>query len=199
MGTIAVQDQDGQGTTSSSTSQVVDAAIQIPNTTPVVLEKASLTSFDADGFTLNWATTSSTAFHYIYIALKGVTAKVGSTLTQTSLGTWSETGIGFKPKAGIFLTAPKAFPTIVSAHAPLSIGFASDAAEQYVNHSMSLDDQDTSAAATTQNDALIYQRLNASLLVRGAAAFSSWNPDGFTLNMTDADPAEYEMLYLVLG
>ena len=73
----------------------------------VIYVEASLTSFDADGFTLNFAT-ASVSFTAWYLALGGsdlTNAALTSLDTPTSLGTQSVTGVGFEPDAVLFLSS----------------------------------------------------------------------------------------------
>lgn len=63
------------------------------------IRQAALTSFDADGFTLNWTTNDGSTHHYQYIAWGGsdISAKVLSWVTNTVTGNQSISGAGFQP------------------------------------------------------------------------------------------------------
>lgn len=63
--------------------------------------EADLTSFDSDGFTLEWTNSNATAYKIHYLALGGSDeikdAKVVSFVTSLSTGQQSVTGAGFRP------------------------------------------------------------------------------------------------------
>ena len=67
--------------------------------------EADLTSFDSDGFTLNWTNNNATAYKIHYLALGGTDeiedAKIISFVTSTSNGQQSVTGAGFRPDSVI--------------------------------------------------------------------------------------------------
>lgn len=70
-----------------STAAVVQSAI--PNATAgssTVTSEASITSLDADGFTLNWTTTDATARQYVWLALGDVSASGGGGGSSTFFG-----------------------------------------------------------------------------------------------------------------
>lgn len=66
---------------------------------------ASLTSFDSDGFTLNWTTNTEAAFQIGYVALGGddvVNAKVITDTLDIAVASQSFTGAGFTPNTMFF-------------------------------------------------------------------------------------------------
>lgn len=69
--------------------------------TPDVDYSAAISSLDEDGFTLNWVDVGSAGYVF-YLALAGVDAKVGYFALNTSTGSQSISGVGFKPGAVLF-------------------------------------------------------------------------------------------------
>src|SRR3990172_2053601 len=71
-----------------------------------ILTSASLATFDADGFTLDWTAVQATAYDHFYLALGGddLVAAVGTYTTPTAPGTKTVTGVGNTP-AGVMTLA----------------------------------------------------------------------------------------------
>jgi hypothetical protein len=97
---------DGNYTTSARWKQ--DACLSGSSSgANIVYIDAALSSFDADGFTLNF-TSASTDFMVWYLALGG-SDLTGATLvtldTPTAIGTQAVTGAGFAPDALLFLSS----------------------------------------------------------------------------------------------
>ena len=102
------------------------------NGTPTLGAEAELTSFDSDGFTLNWTTNESRADIIYYVALGGsdLTNALASSFTLTTgAGSQSVTGLGFQPDFLMFLSIDSASMDTNLTVASASIGFASSAAE----------------------------------------------------------------------
>ncbi len=160
---------------------------------------ADFVSFDADGFTLNFDTTTS-GDGVIYVALKGGQYAVGDLLTRTSTGNFSETGIGFQPSAGIFASFCNPVTGSIIAGLEMSIGLAVSSTERFVVGGVSEDAQGTSDTDQFQDDGLVYQNYDHAQALEGSIDFVSWDGDGFTLNQVDADPtAGNEVIYFVIG
>jgi hypothetical protein len=159
--------------------------------------EATLTSFDTDGFTVNWSNAPFDTDDIIYIAFEGVTASVGTVTSQTSTGTWSETGLGFQPSAGFFISQMAAHTAEYTTDSRMSIGVAASPTEQSVMGVMMEHNQATMDTDSFHDDGLIYQSYDHAQTLTGSADLDSWDTGGFTLNMIDADPSAYEIMYMV--
>lgn len=75
--------------------------ISIVDPDQVLEGEADLTSFDSDGFTLDWIVANATAYKIYFICLGGddeiEDAKIVSFVTQSGTGDQSVTGAGFRP------------------------------------------------------------------------------------------------------
>ncbi|MGH9922556.1 MAG: PKD domain-containing protein, partial [Nitrososphaerales archaeon] len=106
----------------------------LSNGNPTVSAEATLTSFNADGFTLNWVTNDASATKIHYIALGGsnlTNVRVNHFLANTVAGNQNVTGIGFQPDFLMFIN-----PRTTNAgnwqavHAFAGLGFAKSATEE---------------------------------------------------------------------
>lgn len=151
----------------------------------VVYIDASLASFDADGFTLNFAS-ASTDFTAWYLVLGGsdLTQVALTALdTPTTTGTQAKTGVGFQPDALMFLSS--AF------NATSTSGYQSNGGAPQLGVCASGGDYAVSNwgntfAGTTasygRDDRAIVLLKDFSSNVWGDATLSSMDSDGFTLN-----------------
>lgn len=75
-------------------------------------QQATVASLDADGFTLNYATSVSASRRCFALALNAadVSASVVAVDYTAALGSQSVTGVGFRPLAGFFLTPGGNYP-----------------------------------------------------------------------------------------
>jgi len=100
-GSSALTDQDNVGTTNTDgidkTSKVF---IKVNNNTPAIDAEAGLSSFNADGFTLNWTTNDAVATQMLYLALAPRAApsvcavavdSTSHTFANSATHTWSHT------------------------------------------------------------------------------------------------------------
>nr|MBI5455550.1 M23 family metallopeptidase [Candidatus Levybacteria bacterium] len=132
--------------------------------------------------------------------------KVGSFTKKTSTGSQSVTGIGFKPKAIIFYWTNQTANGTVSEGSNVAgsqgMGFATGSANEAA---LSGWDEGQTAATTldngraTYNNASIVIQGNLGALTLGVADFTSFDPDGFTLNWSVADANAYIIYYYALS
>ena len=103
---VATASQNGvaNNTANRARRRVASQALSIVSWTAVVpggpaLAEASLQSWDAANFTLNWTVNDANAYviHFIAIAGPGVSAKVVNWTMAAALGNRPVTGVGFKP------------------------------------------------------------------------------------------------------
>lgn len=174
------------------------AATTIP--TMVCYARASLVSFNGDGFVLNWLETTGLATDYIYIALKGGQYLVGDFLTQTDTTTTVTETVGFQPKAVLFgsVCAAEDAADTPHAHDRRSLGAATDLSNrivQGISDEDNLADSETAFGIETDN---IYLNI-VDDAVSGAMDYTAISSIGFSVKMTDADLAQYFVTYLAIG
>lgn len=196
-GCTAGASQSGQATSDTARQQRTDACILIIQAPGAIIGEADFSSFDADGFTIDWSDANNS--FVFYLCLKGGQYAVGDVTSQTGTGEWSETGVGFTPAAGLFASFCNAANGGEVDDLKLSLGVATSSGDRFVAGCVSEDNQATTDCDNYQDDALMYQNYDFAQGVLGAADFVSWDADGFTLDQTDADPTGNQILYLVMG
>jgi len=182
--------------------QQTNAALFAFNASLTVQKKAAWVSMDADGFTLNFSNTASTAAARVFsLALKGVNVKPGSFLKTTGAAPAAQsiTGVGFTPTA-VFLastqTTTQANPT---AHARFGLG-ASDGTTQGGSASNDTDALGSPAPNAIDKTSKIFVKVdNNTPAVDAEADLTARGTDGFTLNWTTNDAVATEILYLSLA
>jgi hypothetical protein len=160
--------------------------------------EATLTSFDSDGFTLNFSTTDAGSTHMAALCLKGARFKAGSFTQKTSTGNQATTGVGFQPIGLLISTVNQAASTSVMNPAQYEsfTGAADSTSQASSNVTASLSHGNTDLDRTK-----IYTSLadDATPTVQAAASLSSFDTDGFTLNYTTADATAREIIYFAFG
>ncbi len=189
-GGLGVSTEDNQGTSDTDRHQQTDEVIT-QSWGGAVLYEASLTSFDSDGFTLNYgAVTGSGGENLFTLCLKGGEFKAGSFQQKTSTGTKAVTGTGFTP-TGIILASMCNTPhTSIRGNARYALGFSSGTSNEVSTWQGSTD-----AAGTTACDRAFKDDKALTMFTEGAqtldaeADFTSFDANGFTLNWTTATSA----------
>lgn len=170
--------------------------------TNAVSDRATLTAWLSNGFTLNWAERTA-GFNARVLCLKGGSYVVGDILSQTGTSNTAETGVGFTPKALLVGSHNKTQSTSDTTQNgdERSLGFATGAASRSAAGIHDKDalgtidigvDQRTDAMYTNQSTA-------ATTVVEGLMDLVSLDSDGFTFVMDDADPAQAFVWYLAMG
>lgn len=189
-GSVAVADIDNVATSDDNFMQSTIYSIVILNPgaagTPMVA-RASVTSLDADGFTLNWQTNEAQANQIHYMAIGGTditNAKVGSFAGPAAAGSSAVTGVGFTPDALLFVSGSRTAVTwdAIIADGALNLGFATATSRAAIGRGA----RDAVTAATTghawsNTRAINGIRRNA---IDQAATLTSMDADGFTLNFS---------------
>lgn len=189
---------DGAATTDVNHSVVTDAVILAESTDGTVQHRATLTSLDSDGFTINWTNifaSEQRRYHFIAIGGSEVSCKVGVFNANTSTGAQAVTGVGFKPVGMLFAPAQNAGTSEDRLTYP-ALGWT-DGTNQFASAVFS---DDGNASANTKR----YQRIDkcAALLdnaaggVVGEAGITSFDTDGFTVNWTTAAASALRVYYL---
>jgi hypothetical protein len=158
-----------------------------------ILERASLNSFDSDGFTLNWSTVSGVARYYWAVCLKGVNTIVG-TISQTSSGNQAYS-IGHATKAAMFsMDGNTTDDTVNTSLATMSFGVADDNSDlaKYVSRDSAFDD---ALQADDSNDCIVDLDLDDGSTIF-AGDIASLDSNGFTVNWSPVDVPGREVYYM---
>lgn len=201
---------DNAGTSSTARRIAAKAiTLQLDDANSSNIQEADLSSFDADGFTLNWTTNggipalSSTEVMFLAIGGDDVSAKVVNWTSPTSTGNKAVTGVGFEPTvvlhslSGAETTVPSSAAGMVT-----SFGAMDGSGNQWTNTVGSRDGLSTTDTARYQrtDKAIATLRYNGvGLPVWEEAEYVSMDSDGFTLNFTSAIAAAYEAFSLCLS
>ena len=200
---VAFASDDGAWTSNTGRRRSTTYSIIIlSNGDPTRSAQASVTSFDADGFTLNWQRNEARADIIHYIALGGVdltNAKASSFTLTTATGTQDVTGVGFQPDFAMFLwTFTKATDTNTR-HAEVGLGFAVSSTKR---GAVVADSEDGRSIMDTWQQ----QRTDSCILLLDPTSgaqdaivdFNQFLADGFRLNKTDPPAAVTPIFYLAL-
>jgi hypothetical protein len=165
---------------------------------------ATLTSLDADGWTLNWSTHSVALNERIYyIALKGASDmnfNVGTITLPNSTGSFFSENTGFANRAGIFLGAClSALTSTLNSHMELSFGVCADT-NRYVIGGQNKDNVSPSVSSHFSHSKRIFRNVDQAGAVQEDIDVSSWQNSNFTLNSITALGASSSVLaYMVMG
>lgn len=198
-GSLASFSRNGQATSDTARYQVTDKCIVgLSNSGSIFLE-ADFVSFDADGFTLDIVDAPSTADLLFYVALRGGQYDVGSFTTETSIGEFSITGVGFTP-SGLFLSSfLNSASAVVVGDNEISLGVVSSPTERFATGVSDEDGEVTTDADSYSNDARVYLNYDLNQALQGDIDFTSFDADGFTLDQIDADPIANQGIYFAVG
>lgn len=196
---------DGDNTTYCLDEVECFAVMDSPTANPPPVMRAALTGFTATGFDLNWLEIGFTGTRLVYfLALQGVEMAIGSLLTQTdTVTTIPVTGLGFTPSAAMFFSGARAesAQNFSTTHAHVSIGAATSDTNRGAH---AFWDEDTASsglvesATAVEHDA-VYINISASDAVQGLMDVQSFDSDGFTCIMDDADPSQSFVWYMAFG
>ncbi len=138
--------------------------------------------------------------HVMGIKTGGV--KTGDFLTQTSIGQFSVTGIGFKP-VGLMLVSlsiPESTQdTVDVGDAKMVMGFTDGTAQRCTGYTADHGVNPPRSTCFYQKDGVYFNNGTVAAGFLGIAEFVSFDSDGFTLDMTDADPTASFVWYVALG
>lgn len=162
----------------------------------------SVSSFDADGFTMNWATAPSSAVYLYYIAIKTVaTIKLGYVQMNGIGGAQPVTGLGIAPDTGLFFgTGQQTFNsgTVVSDN-EMSLAVVDNSLNKFNISHVDLSALGSSRNYNYQHDAHIFTNINTGPTIGEQADLITMDADGFTLNVETAAGTPSYLLYLLLG
>ena len=165
--------------------------------------EAELSTFDSDGFTLNWTTNTTSAQHIKYIAIGGganISAEVGSFTQKTSTGSQSvSTGLS-NANFAMFLGTGITTEDSLAAECQIALGMATSSTREGLTTITSED-----ATATISNSQR-YQRTDRcfafvaqdSTTIQGECDFTNFTASGFDLNWSTSDGTARDIYYLTI-
>jgi hypothetical protein len=149
----------------------------------------TLTTFDNDGFTVNWTTAGQANHNIMYLALGGTditNAAVVSFVSPTTATTKAVTGVGFKPDL-VILIGDEDTQARISTGFAQCMGAFDKYGNQWARYAYSVHGAHPSATGTIQSTANCYIGSNETATVTQRAAFTSMDNDGFTITYGVAD------------
>jgi hypothetical protein len=188
---------------SDTNRRSANKALTIINYLSTTVAECDLTSFDANGFTLNWTTNDTNAYLIRYMALGGsdlINANVQSWQTGTSTGNVAVTGVGFQGNFAMHvgLGALITSNPVTTGNIRQFLG-AMTASAQWAIHMLDQDNQsNTNTRRAQHTDCCILDRSTAGSLI-AKAAFVSFDSDGFTVNFSSAPTTNNWVHTLVLN
>jgi hypothetical protein len=200
---VAIAEDDNAGTSNAGRYRTESNVIVIlSNGNPTVGSRATFTSCNSDGFTINWAVSEARADIINYIAIGGpdvTNVRAGTFTLAATTGIQNITGVGFRPDFVMFLWGFTENVDTASAGLEMGIGFA-----DYNNNQGSILNcvRDNQANNSTK---LSQQRTDNVVLLSdltcaqdALAAFNGFTSDGFQLNVSDAPGAATPIFYLAI-
>ncbi len=177
--------EDAQATSDTDIRHVVKILTMMDFAQTIIAE-CDLTSFDADGFTVNWTTNDANAYVIHYLAIGGAdltNVDVDNFEINFAAGNQSITGVGFQPDCLIFFGV-ELFPAPPSVRGGLAmqIGFAISSTERAVISWASANAISTMSTGRIQKTDECLAYYNAGGTRIASADLVSMDSDGFTIN-----------------
>jgi hypothetical protein len=179
--------------------------------TAVTEGTATMSSFDSDGFTLNWDDPVSAASRvFYYLALKGGNYK-GGVGTQPATNTTTTHTTGFQPKGTLVFGTDATADGQTSVNGDRMFMFgASDRGSQGtpaegVIANVNRDDSATAANAVakkrhlTSATATMIKTSGTSIVTAGDASLTATSTNDFTLTWTGVDATQRQFFWLAFG
>lgn len=167
----------------------------------VVTNEATLTSFDADGLTLNWSTSTAASTSVRLFATKGGNYKLSSFVSPVSTGTQAITGLGFQPKAVLFFSSgmPQSSTPNTTGTNHMMRGFTDGTNQACSDNSENI--STTSLTSILRDDSCIYFRMydGSTFTTQQAATIQSMDSDGFTVNWGTSDGTQRDIGFIAFG
>lgn len=195
------------GATSGNTKSYCRSAECITTldiTTDVCTMRGEFVSFATGQFTVNWLE-RSTSFPVHYLILSGTfQVALGDIQTLTTTGDVIETGLSFQPSGMMLVSANRAESSadVATVHDELSLGAATASDNEVCMGSSSRDGNTAMFVFTEAAINRCYHNNDvtaATATQEGAADFTEFTSDGFTLSMSDGDPSASFAWYVALA
>lgn len=153
----------------------------------------------SNGFRITWdEVTGNNVRRILYVALKGGSWFAGDLTTATNTTAFGETGVGFQPEGVLFVSHNNSASTSDTAqdHESLSIGAADSSLNQAACALIDEDNTANAEVATAVEHDEVYINLDTADAKEGGMKLNSMDSDGFTVQMTDADPSALFVWYV---
>ena len=188
----------GHGVDNSSRSYASTGFINQVHWGEVTKYVASLTTMDADGFTLDWTTTAGAGAYMYALCLKGVTTSMGTTTQRTSVGTTVVSGLGLLPR-GILCHSGWANASGTNRTQAVTLGAAAAVANQGNSSVRTTDNVTPTKTNRAESDVAIVSFYTATNVIVGEAGISAIADGTFTVNWTTADASARLTSYIAFG
>ncbi len=189
---------DAVSPTNTSNFLDTNCLISMPGASETIAFQAALTSFDNDGFTANWTTTSGGAYFW-FLCLKGLQLQSMAARQKTTIGAQAYAGSGFTPKGLIVFGGGNVPTTVPLATARMHFGLGSSATDAMAYGVNSLDGVAAGDCDKRNREGLIVTLLNNTATVIGEATITSLDQNGVTLNWSATDGTAREFIIAALG
>jgi hypothetical protein len=202
-------ENDAAATMDTFQRRSITKCLVLSDATSVIDGEADLSSFDSDGFTLNWtdpvAAASSRVFYYL--ALKGGGYAVGADSTPTTTGVQAVT-TGFQPSGVLLSWLNRTMAVDTSTTAAGDAGFGFGAFDSALTDGLiAVNETDADAvsqswrAQTITASVRLLKGLRAAKATRAQAQADggALTSTGFQLNWTAVDAAAYQYHYVAFG
>lgn len=203
-GAIGVVDRDASATMVVSTHQRSDRVLVTsqPTSPPVLYHEVETSTFDADGFTLNFITNTATGpiFH---CGLLGIDAAVVASSAPTANGTQAISGLSFAPAGFLALSVNRASSTALDTAGDLRLSIFGASKEGTNAEGGIVWTQDQ--GNTNSNYDRLYSttraivHANIDQVITAEADVQSWDSAGVTLDWVDTDATSRETLFIFFG
>ena len=201
---------DGVATSAPSRLLNASSILRTPDSASSTGQIATLSSFGATSFVLNFSvnTVGSKVCHYLIFGGTDITdAVVLNPLMDSAGATQVITGAGFQPDALFAMDAGCASRAILSTSAPISFGFGfASSATRFRSMGWTQSTGDTMTSSMHWNrsfrsDACLERLWNGSDTSDARWDIDSFDPDGFTLGVVDSptDPTFNSSFLLIKG
>lgn len=202
---VAVTSRNG-GTTAATVDEecrMSAAGVTLLNSYGTLVLEATVTSLDADGFTLDFTTVSGHANQIGYLALGGAdltNVAVGDFTTGTSTGNVDVTSPGFTPDVVLLMHTGvgSALPYTSDTGSTFGFGVGVSASERWASVRQLLTATVPTEAASQQVATAVLLGLTSSNGQDFVADYSGGITNGFRLNFSDAPASSVRVAYLAL-
>lgn len=195
---------------SSLTTRCIVASLSSVDTTPA---QASLSSFDAGGFSLTWTNPHATAGRYFYLALKGGQFKVGVEVEATTNSAWQTIGVGFQSKGLIAVSTGQTSDGSITSSLPnntamFALGATNGTNEGAITNIQFDGHADSQARRLTSSTRFLSLQKytsttttagNVATFATSGQADAALDSDGFTLTWSSTDGTARRFIYFAIG
>jgi hypothetical protein len=195
----------GTGATASYNLAGECGASNTNSPVPSPVNRFEFVSHDAGGFTINHLERTDAA-RVAWCSIKGGRWSVGDVTTKTDTSTAiTQSGLAFQPVAGLWVSAGNAATTADAAgaaHDTWSVGAATSASERECQYVDSRDANTTMFIHCAARQDCVYinaDPANTAFTLEGLMDLTSFNIDGYSAIMDDADPSAAFVWHVLVG